>query len=120
MAIVSGKNAIISNSVRQKFSLPNRFGGAIFGLSKFGHKNIYAGIYQQRKGIKGKITVIEKFYRPTNPQSVAQQANRQKYADSVSAWQGMTDEQKEPYRQRAKSLPYSGYNLFQKEYILSH
>lgn len=119
MSIVRGQEACNNIRISQKLSKPNQFGAIMFGYSKFGHFNNSAGIYQQRHGKTGRINVKEKFYWPANPQTVAQQANRAKYANSVLAWQALTYVQKTEYNNRARRLPYSGYNLFQKEFMLN-
>lgn len=82
-------------------------------------QNVY-GIYQVRTRYGKQIIVKEVFYTPTNPQSVPQQANRQKLTDAVAAWQGLTNEQKEIYNEIARYKPFSGYNIYIGEYILSH
>ena len=118
MAIVRGKDALNSFSVRKKFSVPNQYGVAVYAISYYGHYNLWAGIYQQRPRATGRLTVKEKYYWPTNPQTAPQQANRNSFAAAVLAWQGLTDEQKEHYRERAKRKQMSGYNLYIKEYML--
>lgn len=78
------------------------------------------GIYQVRKS-NGKQVVVKKgFYTPTNPQTPAQQAWRAIFAAAISAWQGLTAQQKDLYNQRAKYRPLSGHNLYLREYLLSH
>jgi len=78
------------------------------------------GIYRSRvqNGIRSNEKL--KFYSPTNPQTEAQQANRQKIADAVTAWQALTNEQKAVYNKKAISRRMSGYNLFIKEHLLSN
>lgn len=80
--------------------------------------NIY-GIYQMRTRFGHRINVKEKFYVPTNPQTVPQQANRQDFADAVVAWQGLSDSQKQVYNKRARTRHMSGYNLFLRQKMLS-
>ena len=110
---------------------PAQYGWADFGKERFGNASSRWGIYQVRRqrgsflsaGEKetGKQVVIKKgWYHPANPQTESQQANRSKYADAIVAWQGLTSSQKDVYNQRAKYKPYSGYNLYLKEYLLSH
>lgn len=79
----------------------------------------FDGIYQRMPTSKGQIVRRLKFYAPTNPQTEAQQANRQKIADAVLAWQALTNEQKNHYNIKAKGRPFSGYNLFIKEQLKS-
>lgn len=78
------------------------------------------GIYQVRTRYGKQVQVKEVFYTPTNPQTAPQQANRQKITDGVIAWQSLTDPQKNVYNQKAKYKPYSGYNLYLREYLLSN
>ena len=77
------------------------------------------GIYQLRNCVEGKIVVKEKFYIPANPRTEIQQANRSLFASAVSSWQSLPLEQRENYNNRAKSKPYSGYNLYIRDFILS-
>jgi hypothetical protein len=74
------------------------------------------GIYQMRKMKKGKGYVKMKFYTPTNPRTEAQQANRQKFANAMSAWGSLTDEQKQAYIKRAKTRNMFGWGLFIREW----
>jgi len=99
------RNCLFSIEARGKLNSPN---------PNFG------GIYQTQPTSKGRITRKLKFYVPTNPQTELQQANRSKFADAVLAWQNLTSQQKLSYNERASGKPLSGYNLFLKEYLLSH
>lgn len=74
------------------------------------------GIYQNRNTKKGKVPIKMKFYVPTNPRTVAQQANRQKFADAMTAWKNLTDEEKAVYNERAKKRQMFGWGLFIREY----
>ena len=80
----------------------------------------FVGIYQTQPTSKGRITRRLKLYAPTNPQTEAQQAHRQKYGEAVGAWRNLTDEQKNLYNERAIGKPFSGYNRFIKDYLLSN
>lgn len=83
----------------------------------------YFGIYQQRIRRKGfwtktwqprgkKSNFKMKFYTPFNPRTPAQQANRQKLADAVAAWQALTPEQKQWYNVEARGRTWDGYRYF--------
>lgn len=78
------------------------------------------GIY--RRFTQGPVRRIVKnrFYIPTNPRTVPQQARRQVYADGVAAWQALTYPEKQVYNTRAKGRKLSGYNLFMQEYLRSN
>ena len=96
------------------------FGNTTLGVDKFANILLLSGIYRTDN-----VTGTTKFYREPfyivkNPRTVPQQANRQKMADAVSAWQLLTDEQKQVYNKRAVGKKLFGYQLFLKEYLLSH
>lgn len=92
---------------------------------KLGHsgapdpKNVY-GIYRVRHRWGKTIQEKMPFYVPTNPQTGPQQANRQKLANAVIAWQNLTDEQKAGYNKEAIGKHMSGYNVFLSQYLYSH
>ena len=78
------------------------------------------GIYQMRKMKIGKRPIKMRFYQPTNPRTTAQQANRQKFADAMTAWGALSSPEKQEYIERAKKSRIIGYNLFVKEYMETH
>lgn len=78
------------------------------------------GIYQRRMLKNGKGYIKMKFYTPTNPQTVPQQANRTKFADAMAAWMALTSEQKSAYTKRAKKRGKHPWGLFIREYYQSH
>ena len=106
-------------SVRRKWDSRSYYGASAYGKTRYESNDGFPGIYQQRKCKEGKLTILMKFYEPTNPQTVIQQANRTKLANGVIAWQSLTDNQKAIYNNRAKGKPLTGYNLFIKEYMIS-
>jgi len=57
---------------------------------------------------------------PANPMTVAQQANRSKFAQAILSWQGLPLEDKDTWREYAKYLEVrmSGYNLYIRLYML--
>lgn len=78
------------------------------------------GIYRVRS-IKGtQRTEKMPFYKPTNPRTPAQQANRQKFANAMLAWKNLTELEKERYNEEAKSKMLFGWNVFIKEYFAMH
>ena len=74
------------------------------------------GIYQMRMTRTGKRPIKMKFYRPYNPQTVPQEANRTKFATAMSSWMALTAEQKNAYNIRAKKRRMFGWGLFIREY----
>ncbi len=99
---------------------PSQYGCAGFGDDRFGNADSRWGVYRIMKEFGKQEQIKGKFLYPANPQTESQQANRQKYADGIIAWQGLTNIQKEVYNERAKYKNFSGYNLFLKEYLLSN
>lgn len=75
------------------------------------------GIYQARMTKRGKVPVKMRFYRPTNPQTVPQEANRAKFAAAMSAWQALTSDEKAAYTERAKRRGMFGWGLFIRDYF---
>lgn len=60
------------------------------------------------------------YYAPFNPRTRAQQAWRKVYANAVAAWQSLTDDQKEVWRDRATRSYLNGYCLMLQDYLLTH
>lgn len=98
----------------------NGYGAIRFGFNRFGLRTDYAGIYQRRPRKRGSLTARLKFYRPTNPQTVPQQAWRSVFADGWVAWGALTPTERMPYYRRAKRLRMSGPNAFMREWLSQH
>ena len=97
-----------------------QYGIRIYSDTKYGNAKGFFGIYRVLSVLGKQVVQKREFYIPSNPQSGPQQSNRQKITDGVAAWQALTDEQKDVYNERAKYKKLSGYNLFLREYLLSH
>jgi len=96
------------------------YGRRIYGADIYADISDFYGIYKMKKG-KERINLIKMdFYVPKNPQTEPQQTNRGKMTAAVAAWQVLTSEQKVAYNKRATHKHYFGYQLFLKEYLLSH
>lgn len=107
------------------------FGFIRFGSTQFGDSRFFSGIYQKRVtgyNQTGRIAsrprrtyyVRMRTYRPTNPQTVPQQANRTKFADASAAWSLLTTVEKSVYNTRGKRRNRIGRNLFISEYMKNH
>lgn len=142
MPSIETKEALRSVFAQKRFSVPRRFGCAIFGRSHYSDDDLFieysyfggcflgenlfgdyvllSGIYQIRHGSDGPYLCRENFMVPKNPRSIPQQANRSTFADAISAWQALTNEQKAFYNEKAVGQHLSGYNLFIKGYMLSN
>lgn len=127
----AGVGEMFALSMRGQVGRSGGFGFISFGKNWFGTEVFNLGIY--RKATKGynqytgpptpgqqSYYVMCRTYTPTNPQTIEQQANRQKIADAVSAWQGLTTEQKANYNRNGTRFNRRGYNVFIQEYLKSH
>lgn len=82
--------------------------------------NPYAGIFQRRKYGKKKMIVQEKFYWPSNPQTVPQQAWRAVFTAGVDAYHALSPVIKERYRLAGQKYKMTGYNNFLSDYLKEH
>ncbi len=142
MPEVVGIDKLLSVFPKKRFGLYRRFGTSQFAHSNYGEDDVYfvrtdygvasfgidifadiillSGIYRTDN-----VTGITRFYREPfyitkNPRYGPQQANRAKMTAAVLAWKALTQEQKNQYNKNAIGKRMSGYNLFLKEYLLSH
>jgi hypothetical protein len=81
------QDRLFSEIARGRVGYSQFYGNAFFGSSQYGSAYHYNSIYQIRyvKKLqkKGYQVVKMKFYRPRNPQTAKQNANRQKIANAV-------------------------------------
>ena len=63
---------------------------------------------------------IRGYFRPTNPNTAAQQVQRALMAAAVSAWQGLYDPAKTEWNEAARDVypPISGFNYYVSQYLL--
>ena len=106
--------------IRKKITASSAYGARKYGAFHYGAGAKFHGIYQVRTRFGKQVVVKEKHYVPTNPQTEPQQAWRGTFAAAVTSWQGLTPEQKDVYNEKARYKNYSGYNLYLREYLLSH
>ena len=120
MVVLTGIKNGIGVKIRKAIVASSAYGVRGYGAFYYGAGAEIHGIYQVRTRFGKHVQVKEKFYVPTNPQTENQQANRQKYTDSIIAWRALTNQQKAEYNKKAIGKRMSGYNLFQQEYLLSN
>jgi len=120
MAIINPGDTPLADQARNKLGQTSVYGCRVYGGFQYGEDVDIYGIYKIIRGVVGQIIVKTRFYIPNNPRTIPQQLNRQKYTDSILVWQNLTEEQKSVYNNRVKGQKLSGYNLFIKEYLLSH
>lgn len=74
------------------------------------------GIWQRRMTRRGRVSIRMRFYRPRNPRTPLQQANRDKFRHCMTLWMSLTPEQKAEYNKRARRRQMFGWGLFIREY----
>ena len=115
--IIDNEQFKIGWSVRGKVGTSSANGRYLLGVSFLGNQDDSHGIYQNRSRQSGRSVVLMRNSRPTNPRSVAQQANRQKFADGMAAWSALTDEQRLAYNKSARRRQMFGWGWFLREYF---
>jgi len=120
MTIVLGKDKLLSilpqGKIGTRKGVPSDRAHYADALAR----NKWAGIYQRKLTKQGKKISLMPHYYPTNPRTPKQQAWRQIFVDGKEAWDNLTQTQKHSYNRRAIPLIFSGYNLFQREYLAMH
>lgn len=124
------KNGQSMGGIRQTGSIrrADGFGFIRFGFSLFGSNFYFAGVYQKRVtgyNNQGRIAgrprrayyVRMRYYRPTNPNSIAQQAGRTKFAEACAGWATLSDSEKVVYNRRANKMSRRGRNLYISEFM---
>ena len=119
MTVINSTTNCIACETRGKIGKPYLCGLRNNGDYIYGQDQPKWGIYQIRTRGGKRVHVQCIHYKPTNPQTVPQQANRAKFAAGVLAWQGLTTEQKNVYNEIAKKKRNSGYALYLREYMLA-
>lgn len=63
---------------------------------------------------------VRSWFRPTNPKTTAQQANRTMLSDAVSAWHALYSGTADTWNIAARDVypPISGFNYYVMQYIL--
>jgi len=130
MGFINTFEKIPAETIRKRLGLPNQCGWFQCGWSQCGDDNDNCGVYQQRHARSGdwdiggvilgkKQNFFMKPAWPENPQTIGQQSWRSSFADAVTAWQGLTAEQKAYYNQIATKKSIQGYNYFISQYLKS-
>ena len=65
---------------------------------------------------QGKI-FLRKYRKPKDPRTTKQIRYRRKFKKAVNEWKNLTKEEKEKYKQSAKELSITGFNLFISKYL---
>ncbi len=65
-------------------------------------------IYRRRYGRQEQY----KYFKPANPRTESQQANRTKFGTAVASWKALSEDQKNAWRKKALGSGISGYSFF--------
>lgn len=113
-----------SGSIRRGDGL----GAVRFGHSAFGVTSHIGGVYQKRvtgynnygrrEHLPRRAYYVKmRYYRPTNPNTPAQQSRRSLFGDAMRAWQSLSAADKQYYNSKANRLSRRGFNLYVSEYM---
>jgi len=130
VAIVSPLESVAGMEVRGHFGRSLNVGRMRLGYNYVGADVPSFGIYSRKVYGQGVTLKPSKrgdrwglsrmvFYRPTNPQTVPQQAWRAVFAEAISTWRGLTDLERASYSKKARTRGMSGYNLFISNWLQS-
>lgn len=117
---VEGLDKMLSLSAKGHQGFSGGYGLARYSIGRWGFFSKYAGIYQKHRSADGNCISRMAFYRPTNPRSVAQQANRSKFAAAMGVYNGLSPTEKVVLSKDARKLGMNGWNLFIRRYMRSN
>lgn len=117
MVIVTKTSKLMSLNASGKFGFTSAAGFARCGHSRCGASKDFGGVYQSKKTAVGHRTSRMRYYRPTNPQTVLQQAWRTIFASGWAEYNMLTDEQKVLLSKEARLLRLSGPQLFMRRWL---
>jgi hypothetical protein len=130
MPFITSFEKIPAFKITKRLGKPNGFGWIIFGWSQFGDNNRFSGVYQGRRrrrwnGVGGfdMISSPKNFFQkpawPTQPPSVARDAQQAKFKTALEMWQALTNEQKKEYNRLANGAQRRGYDYFMSKTLKS-
>jgi len=120
MVIIKPGTGLCSDEVKGRIGRPAGFGAYVFGDNRFGEYSEINGVYQKHPTKRGNKMNMHRDNWPTNPNSVAQQARRNLFAEAMTAWKALDNETKEEYNTRVYPTGQNGHNRFISEYMRSH
>jgi len=71
-------------------------------------------------GVPGRVLQRRAYVIPADPRTPLQRLLRQRIADACSAWQDLTEPEREEWRALARSRGPTGYMLFVRDYCAAH
>ncbi len=131
MAIVEPMESVYALSARGKFGYGRGYGGSEYGRMRRGASKENAGIYQRKaygvgvsirsKKVGGRYALSRmRFYGPTESLARINDPRRITFANAISAWHGLTSDEKAQYSKEARRRGTSGYHLYISRWLKSH
>lgn len=117
MVIVGVNERAGALELRGLLGRSNGCGRAVLGATDCGIDYESAGIYMRRPRKGGQIIVRMRHYFPNNPKTPAQLAQQQKMRSAVSAWQALTDSERDFWRRKKHPRHMTGYNRFLRDFM---
>jgi hypothetical protein len=112
MVYLTQKEKIIAHEPRRRMGYSQNYGSAHFGYCLFGLDNPFAGQYQKLVRYGKWEYVKMPFYWPKNPKTENQKVCQDRFAECVSEWQGMDENEKNEWRVKAKKSGLPGFHFF--------
>lgn len=120
--------SMLSFGMRKRFGFGTGYGFIDLGRNEFGDEAAIKGTYQRRvtgynqygrsPGRKRKTYYVRmRDCTPNNPQTVPQQANRNKFKAGMTAWSALTPEEKQEWNKKAVKESRYGMHLFLKWWL---
>ncbi len=117
MVIITPGTGLCSDEAKGRIGRPSGFGAYVFGEMYIGEYNDRCGVYQKQPTKRGKKMSMHRDNWPSNPNSLAQQANRFLFKNAVIAWNALDIETMAEYNARVFRPGQYGINIFIKEYM---
>ena len=130
MTEVNPKERFSDFEAHGKFGIAFEYGQRIYGQVRygaeepkidrgFGDPESRFGIYQTRHEQGRRFTIKEQFYTTINPRTDPQQAWRAVFAQGMTNWMALTQEQRDEYNERAKPMKLFGWNIYLRIWLKS-
>lgn len=109
-----------SHQVRRTFGFNAHLGNNRTGKIALGLENAEAGTYRINTKGNHQICLRQNFYMQNKARTANQQSCATTFKNGMTAWQALTEEEKEVYNENAKKYRITGANLFMRGYMLTH
>lgn len=117
MAIVKIPEDLPALSASGRIGNADGLGAFMLGWSWLGQYNKHSGYYKKNGRWRRSTIVRTKHYWPNNPQTEAQQTNRNIFAEGVSEWHLLTENEKEEWKKQKYPPRRTGFTAFMSDYL---